>query len=141
MITRNTSEGNNIVSSGLDLKSGDATLNVDGEPGFSVRGKQYTFAPTASTTAMLVMGDALAMAVLQARGFRLAIFPGGTARAVAHTLQGYYASLKAHGSTASWRDRMLDFEGLNAVIGTPETLPEADPFIRDNLAWFGPLPL
>jgi D-glycero-alpha-D-manno-heptose 1-phosphate guanylyltransferase len=26
-------------------------------------------------------------------------------------------------------------------IGTPETLPQADPFIRDNLAWFGPLPL
>jgi len=61
-------------------------------------------------------------AQLQARGFRLAIFPGGTARAVAHTLQGYYASLRAHGSTAPWRDRMLDFDGLNAAIGTPELL-------------------
>ena len=30
----------------------------------------FNLAPTASTTAMLVMGDALAMAVLQARGFR-----------------------------------------------------------------------
>jgi 2-methylisocitrate lyase-like PEP mutase family enzyme len=59
---------------------------------------------------------------LQQRGFRIAIFPGGTARAVAHTLQGYYASLQAHGSTAPWRDRMLDFDGLNAVIGTPELL-------------------
>jgi 2-methylisocitrate lyase-like PEP mutase family enzyme len=59
---------------------------------------------------------------LQARGFRLAIFPGGAARAVAHTLQGYYASLKAHGSTTPWRGRMLDFEGLNVVIGTPEAL-------------------
>jgi 2-methylisocitrate lyase-like PEP mutase family enzyme len=59
---------------------------------------------------------------LQQRGFRLAIFPGGTARAVAHTLQGYYASLQAHGSTAPWRERMLDFDGLNAVIGTPELL-------------------
>jgi 2-methylisocitrate lyase-like PEP mutase family enzyme len=64
-------------------------------------------------------------AQLQARGFRIAIFPGGTARAVAHTLQGYYASLKAHGSTAPWRDRMLDFDGLNAVIGTPELLLDA----------------
>jgi D-glycero-alpha-D-manno-heptose 1-phosphate guanylyltransferase len=26
-------------------------------------------------------------------------------------------------------------------IGTPETLPAADPFIRENFAWFGPLPL
>ena len=61
-------------------------------------------------------------AALQALGFRLAIFPGGTARAVAHTLQGYYASLAAHGGTGPWRDRMLDFDGLNALIGTPELL-------------------
>jgi 2-methylisocitrate lyase-like PEP mutase family enzyme len=61
-------------------------------------------------------------AELQQRGFRIAIFPGGTVRAVAHTLQGYYASLQAAGSTAPWRDRMLDFDGLNAVIGTPELL-------------------
>jgi 2-methylisocitrate lyase-like PEP mutase family enzyme len=59
---------------------------------------------------------------LQQRGFRIAIFPGGTARAVAHTLQGYYASLQAHGSTAPWSRHMLDFDGLNAVIGTPELL-------------------
>jgi 2-methylisocitrate lyase-like PEP mutase family enzyme len=56
------------------------------------------------------------------RGFRIVIFPGGTARAVAHTLQGYYASLKAHGSTTPWRERMLDFDGLNALIGTPGVL-------------------
>lgn len=61
-------------------------------------------------------------AELQQRGFRIAIFPGGTVRAVAHTLQGYYGSLQAAGSTAPWRDRMLDFDGLNAVIGTPELL-------------------
>jgi 2-methylisocitrate lyase-like PEP mutase family enzyme len=57
-------------------------------------------------------------------GFRLVIFPGGTARAVAHTLQGYYGSLQASGSTAAWRERMLDFDGLNAVIGTPELLAQ-----------------
>jgi 2-methylisocitrate lyase-like PEP mutase family enzyme len=43
-------------------------------------------------------------AELGARGFRIVIFPGGTARA------------------APWRDRMLDFDALNAVIGTPELL-------------------
>jgi len=59
---------------------------------------------------------------LGARGFRIVIFPGGTARAVAHTLQSYYASLLAHGSTAPMRERMLDFDGLNALIGTPELL-------------------
>jgi 2-methylisocitrate lyase-like PEP mutase family enzyme len=61
-------------------------------------------------------------ATLGAKGFRIVIFPGGTARAVAHALQGYYASLHAHGSTLPWRDRMLDFDGLNALIGTPELL-------------------
>ena len=64
-------------------------------------------------------------AELGARGFRIVIFPGGTARAVAHTLQGYYASLAVSGSTAAWRERMLDFDGLNALIGTPELLADS----------------
>jgi hypothetical protein len=52
------------------------------------------------------------------------IFPGGTARAVAHTLQGYYASLHAHQTTIPWQSQMLDFDGLNAVIGTPALLAQ-----------------
>lgn len=59
---------------------------------------------------------------LQTRGFRLAIFPGGTARAVAHTLQAYYASLHTHQTTAPFKEHMLDFDGLNALIGTPELM-------------------
>ena len=61
---------------------------------------------------------------LGAMGFRIVIFPGGTVRALAHALQGYYASLRQHGSTTPWRDRMLDFDGLNGVIGTPELLAQ-----------------
>jgi 2-methylisocitrate lyase-like PEP mutase family enzyme len=64
-------------------------------------------------------------AELQASGFRIAIFPGGTARAVARTLGRYYASLREHGSTAPWHERMLDFDGLNAVLGTSELLERA----------------
>ncbi len=56
---------------------------------------------------------------LEALGYRIAIFPGGTVRAVAHTLTSYYASLKEHGSTKPYADRMLDFDGLNVLIGTP----------------------
>lgn len=59
---------------------------------------------------------------LQEQGFRIAIFPGGTVRAVAHTLQHYYASLAQHQTTAPWRDRMFDFGELNALIGTPELM-------------------
>ena len=58
------------------------------------------------------------------RGFRIVIFPGGTARAVVHTLQGYYASLHEHQTTAPWQDRMLDFDGLNQVIETPQLLAQ-----------------
>jgi len=61
---------------------------------------------------------------LAAVGFRIVIFPGGTARAVAHTLQGYYGSLRQHGTTGPWKDSMLDFDGLNDVIGTPELLEQ-----------------
>ena len=63
-------------------------------------------------------------AELGARGFRIVIFPGGTVRAVAHVLAGYYASLLANGTTASWRNRMLDFDALNEVIGTPALLAQ-----------------
>ena len=56
------------------------------------------------------------------RGFKIVIFPGGTARAVAHTLQRYYQSLKTHQTTAPLRDAMLDFDQLNTLIGTPELL-------------------
>ena len=61
-------------------------------------------------------------AELGVRGFRIVIFPGGTARAVAHTLQAYYASLHQHQTTAPWQGQMLDFDGLNGLIGTPELL-------------------
>jgi 2-methylisocitrate lyase-like PEP mutase family enzyme len=61
---------------------------------------------------------------LGGRGFRIVIFPGGTARAVAHTLAGYYASLRQNGSTTPWKGQMLDFEGLNAVIGTAQLLAQ-----------------
>ena len=59
---------------------------------------------------------------LEKFGYSIAIFPGGTVRAVAHLLQRYYASLKTTGSTQAFQASMLDFDGLNAVIGTPELL-------------------
>jgi 2-methylisocitrate lyase-like PEP mutase family enzyme len=62
---------------------------------------------------------------LAVRGFRIVIFPGGAARAAAFALRDYYASLSAHGSTQPFAGRMLDFDGLNALIGTPRLLAEA----------------
>ena len=56
---------------------------------------------------------------LEALGFSLVIFPGGIARAVAHTAGEFYASLAANGTSEPFRNRMYDFDGLNDVIGTP----------------------
>jgi 2-methylisocitrate lyase-like PEP mutase family enzyme len=56
------------------------------------------------------------------RGFRIVIFPGGTARFVAASLQRYYASLNMHRTTAPLQKEMLDFDQLNDLIGTPELL-------------------
>lgn len=59
-------------------------------------------------------------AELEALGFSIAIFPGGTVRALAHALGNYYASLRQHGSTAPFRDRMLDFGELQQRLGTAD---------------------
>jgi len=59
---------------------------------------------------------------LEEIGYRLAIFPGGTVRAVAHALERYFATLRSDGGNAGNRGRMLDFHQLNELIGTPEMI-------------------
>jgi 2-methylisocitrate lyase-like PEP mutase family enzyme len=56
------------------------------------------------------------------RGFRIVIFPGGTARFVAAQTRRYFDSLHEHQTTQPMQPSMLDFDGLNAVIGTPELM-------------------
>src|SRR5215467_7085122 len=64
----------------------------------------------------------LPAAELEALGFAVVIFPGAIVRALAHMGAEFYASLAAHGSNEPWRNRMLDFDGLNGLIGTPALL-------------------
>jgi 2-methylisocitrate lyase-like PEP mutase family enzyme len=56
------------------------------------------------------------------RGFRIVIFPGGTARFVAAQLQSYFGSLAQHRTTGPMQEKMLDFNQLNELIGTPQLL-------------------
>ncbi|MCW3476226.1 isocitrate lyase/PEP mutase family protein [Limobrevibacterium gyesilva] len=65
------------------------------------------------------------VAELGALGYRIVIFPGGLVRALAWAAQEYFASLKAHGTTAPFRNRMFDFKGLNAMLGTDAILHAA----------------
>lgn len=74
----------------------------------------------------------LSAAELEALGFLLAIFPGGLARALAFAAQEYFANLKRDGTTAAYRGRMLDFDGLNAVLGTPEMLARGKRYESDE---------
>jgi 2-methylisocitrate lyase-like PEP mutase family enzyme len=64
----------------------------------------------------------LGRATLQALGFSLVIFPGGIVRAIAKTARAFYETLAREGDTQAFRDRMFDFDELNAAIGTPEML-------------------
>jgi 2-methylisocitrate lyase-like PEP mutase family enzyme len=75
--------------------------------------------------ANMVEGGATPMtdaAQLERLGFALVIFPGGTVRAFVKHLADYFANLKQHGTTAPFRDRMLDFEALQALLGTADIL-------------------
>jgi 2-methylisocitrate lyase-like PEP mutase family enzyme len=64
----------------------------------------------------------LSAAELEGLGYALVIFPGGIVRALARTAADYYESLAKHGTSEPFRGRMLDFAGLNELIGTPEML-------------------
>jgi 2-methylisocitrate lyase-like PEP mutase family enzyme len=54
---------------------------------------------------------------------RLAIFPGGTVRAMAHALDTYFLELRKTGSNQGNTHRMLDFDQLNELLQT-ETILE-----------------
>lgn len=61
-------------------------------------------------------------AELERIGFSLVIFPGGIVRAIAPAARDFYAALLRDGTSAAMRGRMVDFDELNAIIGTPEML-------------------
>jgi 2-methylisocitrate lyase-like PEP mutase family enzyme len=69
---------------------------------------------------------------LQEIGYSIAIFPGGLARAVGHLMGRYLASLQSHGDTGPFRDQMIDFDEMNALIGTPEMLAIGERYDAGN---------
>ncbi len=69
---------------------------------------------------------------LERQGFSIVIFPGGIVRALAHTAQSYYESLRANGSNQPFADRMFDFKGLNEVIGTSDMLQAGKRYEADD---------
>ncbi len=110
------------MEAGCDILFVEAPQNID-----QMRSITSRFGNRVPLLANIVEGGktpALAAAELAEIGYRLAIFPGGLTRALAHCMTAYFASLKQHGGTNPFRDRMLDFSTLNALIGTPELLAQ-----------------
>ena len=64
----------------------------------------------------------LPAAELEAIGFALVIFPGAIVRALGHMAREFYASLAKHGFNEPFSNRMLDFTGINELVGTPEMI-------------------
>ncbi len=111
------------LDAGADVLFIEAPENAD-----QLRAVTARFAARVPLLANMVEGGNTPVASLDelaALGFRIVIFPGGTVRALVFGLRDYFASLRAHGTTAPYRARMLDFTGLNDVLGTKGILAEA----------------
>jgi 2-methylisocitrate lyase-like PEP mutase family enzyme len=108
------------LEAGADVLFIEALRNVD-----DMRAAAQRFGGRVPLLANMVEGGKtpiLPATELEALGFRIAIFPGALVRHLAFSAQEFLAILKKEGNTASARDRMFDFNGLNAIIGTPEML-------------------
>ena len=93
------------------------------------------FAGRAPMMANMVEGGRTPMASaeeLDKLGYALVIFPSGLVRAVARLAEDYMASLKEHGSNDPFGPRMLDFDGINALVGTSEILAIGRRYDMDN---------
>ena len=64
----------------------------------------------------------MSAAELEALGFAIVIFPGAIVRALGFMASEFYSSLASHGSNEPYRNRMLDFDGINELVGAPEML-------------------
>lgn len=74
----------------------------------------------------------LEAAELQALGYRLVIYPGGLVRSAARLMVDYFASLRRHGTTQPFRERMFEFAELQELLGTAEILERGKRYDGDN---------
>ena len=118
------------------LAAGADVLFIEALPSIEAMGAATVrFARRAPLLANMVEGGKtplLAAAELERLGFAIAIFPGGTARAVAFALTEYFTSLKSHGTTRPFRDRMLDFGALQRLLGTDAMLASGKKYDPDK---------
>jgi 2-methylisocitrate lyase-like PEP mutase family enzyme len=71
---------------------------------------------------------------LEAIGFSIVIFPGAIVRAFGYMASEFYGSLAAHGSNEPYRNRMLDFNGINELVGTSDMIALGQRYEADATA-------
>jgi 2-methylisocitrate lyase-like PEP mutase family enzyme len=71
---------------------------------------------------------------LEAIGFSIVIFPGAIVRAFGYMASEFYGSLAAHGSNEPYRNRMLDFKGINELVGTSDMIALGQRYEADATA-------
>jgi 2-methylisocitrate lyase-like PEP mutase family enzyme len=64
-------------------------------------------------------------AELDALGFRIALYPAMLVQLLVKLAPLYLARLAREGGTHGFRDQLLDLDGINALLGTPQLLDEA----------------
>jgi len=69
---------------------------------------------------------------LQDMGYSIVIFPGGLFRAYSLLAGEYFASLKKHGTTNAFRNRMYDLTQINELLGTDDILKNAAQYDAAN---------
>lgn len=119
------------VEAGADILFVEGLRNLE-----QMQQVTHTFAQRLPVLVNMVEGGdtpAQSAAALQALGFSIVIFPGALARAFSHMAQQFFASLKAHGTTDPFRPQMLDFQGLNALLGTAAVLDEGQQYSPENI--------
>jgi 2-methylisocitrate lyase-like PEP mutase family enzyme len=74
----------------------------------------------------------LSAAELEEIGYSIVIFPGGFVRALTFMATEYFASLKEHGTTKQYQERMLDLKGINDLLGTESILEAGGKYDAKN---------
>ena len=106
------------VEAGADIVFVEAPRSAD-----EMRRVVEVLGPRAPLVANMVEGGLtpiLSLDELDALGFRLVISPGAMVRALIPQMEAFLASLKTHGATKPFADRMTDLAGVNQRIGLDE---------------------
>ena len=118
------------VEAGADILFVEAPENEDQQRDMCAR-----FKGRAPLLANMVEGGSTPVTdakALKELGYSIVIFPGGLFRAYSLLAGEYFASLKKHGSTNAFRNRMYDFKQINELLETENILNNAAQYDAAN---------